>query len=206
MRMRKRRSLPAMVARTAAPLSRVTRNDVLGRTSVTVPSSSIRSSLEIRSSGCELQLLPVQHWRLTYLEAGVQIQAGLDPASGADPLGQIEPDQAVHEGSPYAGPAHGDHALVPVVPVAGPAQIPENHRFREDAAESKLEAGEPVGVADRGADVLAADCGRAAEVPEPLHGNVPTRRSAAQRERRGDGTGERMHHGDVGHRPGVVEA
>ena len=50
MRMRNLRSLPAMVARTAAPLSSVTRNDVLGRTSVTVPSSSIRSSLEIRSS------------------------------------------------------------------------------------------------------------------------------------------------------------
>ena len=60
-RMRKRRSLPAMVARTAAPLSRVTRNDVLGRTSVTVPSSSIRSSLEIRSSGCELR-----HFQYSY--------------------------------------------------------------------------------------------------------------------------------------------
>src|SRR6185312_9252350 len=173
--MRKRRSLPAMVASTAAPLSRVTRNDVLGRTSVTVPSSSIRSSLEIQSSGCWAGALPIQLWRLTYLEAGVQIQAGLDPAAGADSLGQIQPDQPVHEGSPDAGPAHGDHALVPVVPVAGPAQIPENHRFREDAAQSELEAGEPVGVADRGADVLAANCGRAAKVPETLHGYVPAR-------------------------------
>src|SRR6185312_3626782 len=203
--MRKRRSLPAMVASTAAPLSRVTRNDVLGRTSVTVPSSSIRSSLEIRSSGCELQLLPVQHWRLTYLEAGVQIQAGLDPASGSDPLGQIEPDQPVHEGSPYAGPAHGDHALVPAVPVASPAEVAEDDGFGEDAAQTELEAREPVGVADRGADVLAAHRGRAAKVPEPLDGDVPARRPAAQRECRGNWTGERMHHGDVGHGAGVVE-
>src|SRR6185437_7365963 len=33
----------------------------------------------------------------------------------------------------------------------------------------------------------------------------PARRSAAQRERGGDRTGERMHHGDVGHRAGVIE-
>src|SRR6185312_9586297 len=190
-RMRKRRSLPAMVARTAAPLSRVTRNDVLGRTSVTVPSSSIRSSLEIRSSGCWAAALPIQLLRLTYLEAGVQIQAGLDPTPGADPLGQIEPDQPVHEGSPYASAAHRDYALVPAVPVAGPAEVAEDDGFGEDAAQSELEAREPVGVADRGADVLAAHRGRAAEVPEPLHRDVPARRPAAQRECRGDGTGER---------------
>src|SRR6185437_3126750 len=103
MRMRKRRSLPAMVARTAAPLSRVTRNDVLGRTSVTVPSSSIRSSLEIRSSGCWAGALLIQLLRLTYLEAGVQIQARLDSAAGADSPGQIQPYQPIHEGSSYAG-------------------------------------------------------------------------------------------------------
>jgi hypothetical protein len=40
-----------MVANTSAPLSSVTRNDVLGSTSVTVPSSSIKSSLAM----CSLQ-------------------------------------------------------------------------------------------------------------------------------------------------------
>src|SRR5688500_18031696 len=44
MRIRKRRSLPAMCASTSCSLSRTTRNMVFGRASVTSPSTSIASS------------------------------------------------------------------------------------------------------------------------------------------------------------------
>src|SRR5829696_8037658 len=101
-------------------------------------------------------------------EPGVQVQVCSRALLGIEAACDVEPDQAIEGGRTDACTAHGPADSAPELPIAGPADVSEQHRPKPLHRRSDLDTPQPVCITRLGrVRPLSANRVCATEVPVP---------------------------------------